>query len=70
MHRLTINSDSIRSVGYDPETQVLEVEFNNSGLYKYFDVPDDVYTSLMRANSKGAYMNDCIKDRFDYKKLR
>jgi hypothetical protein len=70
MERQRVRSESIRSVGYDPEKHTLEIEFTNSGLYKYFDVPDTVYTSLMRARSKGAYVNDYVRDRFDYKKLR
>lgn len=70
MDRQRIRSESIRSIGYDPETHTLEIEFNNSGLYKYFDVPDTVYASLMHSRSKGAYVNDYVRDRFDYKKLR
>jgi hypothetical protein len=70
VQRHHVSSESIRSVGYDPETQMLEVEFNNSGLYRYFGVPDLVYADLMRARSKGAYLNDFVKDRFDHKKIR
>jgi hypothetical protein len=70
MERQSVNSESIRSVGYDPEKHTLEIEFNNSSLYKYFDVPDSIYIALMRARSKGAYVNDCVRDRFDCKKIR
>lgn len=69
MERERVTSRSIRSIGYDPETRTLEVEFNNDGLYKYFEVPDAVYTALLRASSKGAYMNDHVKDRFNHRKI-
>ncbi|HKQ29963.1 MAG TPA: KTSC domain-containing protein [Burkholderiales bacterium] len=70
MDRERVASESIRSVGYDPETRTLEVEFNNNSRYKYFDVPDAVYVALMRAASKGTYINRHIKDFFDYKKIQ
>ena len=70
MERQPVKSESIRSIGYDPDTHTLEIEFNNSGLYRYFDVPESVYTELMRTPSKGTYMNDHVRDRFGHKKLR
>jgi len=39
MLRMSVSSSNISSVGYDPKTQTLEVEFHNGGVYQYFNVP-------------------------------
>lgn len=50
------------SIGY--EKNVLEVRFNNGGLYQYRDVPETVLASLMRAESKGRFFNQNIRGRY------
>jgi hypothetical protein len=57
----------IASVGYDRQEKVLEVEFVKNGyVYEYYDVPNDEYQNLMKADSKGSYMRDCIIDHYGY----
>ena len=34
-----VRSSALRSVGYDQEQRVLEIEFTNGAVYRYFDVP-------------------------------
>jgi hypothetical protein len=68
--RQRVASRSIRSIGYDPTNRILEVEFNNSGVYRYFDVPSSIHTALLTSPSKGGYVNDHVKDRFDHRKIR
>ena len=70
MERQHVNSTNVRSIGYDATTGTLEVEFNTDGLYLYSGVPEAVYSALMRASSKGRYLNDHIKDRYQCRKLR
>jgi hypothetical protein len=60
MERETVESTMIASVGYDPETKTLEVEFQDGGIWQYKDVPDEEYRALMDADSKGGHMNDSI----------
>lgn len=50
-----VNSSNIRSVGYDPDTETLEVTFKPAKTYVYSRVPARVYKALMDARSKGAY---------------
>lgn len=47
MKRQSVSSSNLRSVGYDPETKTLEVEFQNGSVYQYFNVPPQVYKGLM-----------------------
>ncbi len=58
-----MSSSNLRSVGYDPVTSTLEVEFHTGGVYEYRRVPVQVHDGLMRAGSKGEYFHDNIRDR-------
>lgn len=70
MERRVVSSSNVRSVGYDAGAGALEVEFNNGGLYQYLHVPEAVYSALMRAPSIGAYLNENVKDRYSYQRVR
>ena len=69
MKRVSVESSSIASVGYDPEISTLEVEFRNTGCYQYFAVPHHILENLMEAESKGAYLNAHIKTRFPSRRI-
>jgi hypothetical protein len=64
MRRSRVESSAIRSVGYERETAMLEVEFTSDRVYRYFAVPPSVYEGLLNAQSAGAYFNRCIRDRY------
>jgi hypothetical protein len=64
MRRLSVESSAIASVGYDPRTRTLEVEFAGGGVYRYLGVPPREHETLMRADSLGAYVNRRIKPRY------
>jgi len=70
MVRTSVRSSNIRSVGYDPASRTLEVEFQSEGVYQYSSVPENVYQGLMQAASKGSYFHDHIKDRYLCKQVR
>lgn len=69
MQRVTVVSSNIDSVGYDSSNNILEVEFLNGGLYHYFNVPSNIHSSLMSANSHGTFLNDNVKGNYTYKKI-
>ncbi len=60
----------LRSVGYDPTTRTLEAEFTSGAVYRYHDVPTEVYDGLMVADSHGQYFNALIRDCYRYDRLR
>lgn len=64
MHRLSVESSAIESVGYDPRSRTLEVEYVSGGVYRYLGVPPREHETLMRADSLGAYVNRSIKPRY------
>lgn len=61
---IPVDSSMIQAVGYDPETQILEVLFNSGQTYHYEGVPPKVHKELMEADSKGRYMRDAIIDMY------
>ncbi len=67
MKRTPVHSSMIASVGYDQQEKILEVEFVHNGLiYEYFDVPFTEYHNLMKAASKGNYLQKCIASTYGY----
>ncbi len=61
MFRMPVQSSNLSSVGYDPDTQILEIEFNSGSIYQYNRVPEYVYQGLLSAPSKGQYFDQYIK---------
>lgn len=66
MERKPVSSSNVESVGYDDDTQTLEVEFKNGALYQYFDVPENIYCGLLQADSVGGYLAENIKGVYRY----
>jgi hypothetical protein len=66
MDRTPVASKTIRSVGYDADTGTLEVEFLNGGLYHYQNVHELDWKRLMRAESKGKFLNSFIKPIYKF----
>jgi hypothetical protein len=65
-----VQSSALARVSYDPETRTLCATFRDSGRsYAYQDVPQEIYDSLMAADSLGNYFNACIRDRFVFQEL-
>lgn len=69
MRRTPVESSSLASAGYDARTSILEVEFHNGTVYRYFEVPKRVFNALMNAPSKGSFFNFRIKGVYRYKKV-
>jgi hypothetical protein len=61
MDRLSVESSAIESVGYDPVSRTLEIEYAGGAVYRYFGVPQRAYELLLLADSRGAYVNRRIK---------
>lgn len=57
------------SVGYDPESQTLEIEFPAGRTYQYFEVPPSVHQWLMRASGKGGFFNRMIDGKFEFRRV-
>lgn len=67
MNMSHVISTNIDSVGYDGNT--LYIRFNNGSLYAYYNVPKNIYDSLMSANSHGKYFTAHVKWNYPYERL-
>ena len=67
MLRERVQSSHIASVGYDEEQQIMEIVFNDGRVYHYLEVPPERALSLLRAESKGRFLNSEIKPNFDHR---
>ena len=61
MDQESVTSSLLRSVGYDPDQQLLEVELQDGKVYWYTDVPEQTDERLMDADSLGRYFNQHIR---------
>jgi hypothetical protein len=77
MERTLVESSNVKSIGYDPLTYVMEVEFGRDAypgypfnrVYQYYGVPPEVHQSLMDATSHGKYLYENVAYEFTYKYL-
>ena len=63
MERASVASSNLISIGYDPASETLEVEFKG-GVYQYYNVPQFMYDQLMQAPSLGIFFNANIKNAY------
>ncbi|PUE56401.1 KTSC domain-containing protein [Limnohabitans sp. 2KL-17] len=69
MEMITISSSNIAAVGYDEDSQTLQVEFNNGTRYQYFDVPEQVFIELKNAGSPGGYFASSVKGVYRFSRV-
>jgi len=69
MLRHPVESSNLKSVGYDSERRVLEVEFVGGAVYQYDGVPPTVYAQLMSAASHGSYFSANIRNVYAFRKV-
>lgn len=63
------SSTNIAAGSYNDVTQELTITFVDGGVYKYFDVPYDVWLGLEQASSVGSYFHANIKSGFAYERI-
>ena len=69
MQRINVVSSSIKKIGYDEMTNILEIEFNSGSVYDYLNVPSEIHKELMNATSKGKYLHAYIEKVFRYQRI-
>jgi hypothetical protein len=62
--RQSVQSTAIAKVGYSKRHHILEIEFVNGAVYRYFDVPIVVYCDLMSSQSRAGFYNSNVKRRY------
>ena len=69
MHREPVSSSMIAAIGYDADTETLEVEFVSGSVYRYGGVSQDVNEEFRQAPSKGTYFNRHIKGAYPFEQV-
>ena len=67
---ILVNSTLLASVTYDVGEAILQLEFCDGAIYRYFAVPAAIHYGLLLADSKGSYFNRKIRSDFRYACLR
>jgi len=70
MERKEVESKLIRSIGYDTEKQMMEVEFTTTMIYEYRHFPEAVYNKILEARSIDNYFRDNIVNRYPYVRMK
>lgn len=69
MDRENVESSTILSIGYDNDSEILEVEFKKGDIYQYYNVPTVIYDGLMESTSKGQFLHVNIKNSFPFSRV-
>lgn len=64
MEREEIDSRAIRSIGYDPISETLEIEFRSGRVYAYEKVPSSVHAWLRKIRNKGGFVTRILEPKY------
>ncbi|MGY4539362.1 hypothetical protein ACVW0P_003796 [Mucilaginibacter sp. UYNi724] len=71
MRRRKVQSSALQSIGYDPEQQILELEFrDNGGVWQYFNFKPASYKKFVNAESLGNFFVTRIKGKYPEEKVQ
>ena len=61
--RKTLSSSRVKSAGYDPISNILEIEFQSNGtIYHYYNVPENEAKNFFSASSHGKYVEKLTRN--------
>jgi hypothetical protein len=69
MPRVRLRSSTLRSADYDRDARTMQLEFTSGEVYRYFEVPEERFRSLVGADSAGRYFASHIRDAFRYERV-
>jgi hypothetical protein len=67
---ITLNSSLLHAAQYQEQDLLLELEFRDGSIHRYFQVPGNTFEALLQAESKGAYFNLQIRKHFNSAKIK
>jgi len=66
IERKVVDSTSLVSMGYDPESKTLEIEFPKAAVYRYHDVSAEQFRALAEAPSIGTHFASYVRGKFPW----
>ena len=70
MERKKVSSGTIRAIGFDERSRVLEVEFSDGKVVQYSGVSAEIHRRLVNAPSIVSYFRDNIEESFTAKRMK
>ena len=67
MEMIKVDSSTINAISY--KNNILFVRFNNGGIYIYENVNEKLFEDFKNADSKGKFLNENIKNKYECSKL-
>jgi len=69
LEKQRVSSSTVLSIGYDRQTETLEIEFGSGRVYQYYGVPDNLHNEIMQTPSKGQFFNTYIRDQYPFSRV-
>ena len=63
-------STVISKINYDAATSTLRITFVSGMIYDYKNVPEEIYHALKTSGAKGIYLNQHIKGKYPFEKIK
>lgn len=70
MRKISVKSSNIKSIAYDKDKMLLEVEFHSGHTYQYIGVSEFKMALLAESKSPNAWLSDHIKGDSRIKYMR
>ena len=65
MRRIYIDSSVFKSVGYDRDEKILELEFRDNGdIWQYHNFPQLAYKKFINSESRGNFFTKLIRNKY------
>lgn len=69
IQRVPVHSSYVKSIGYDPASQVMHVEFDGGKVFHYDGVPPEAHLAFRNSDSIGKHFHANIKGKFSHKMI-
>lgn len=63
-------SSVVSTMSYDAVNATLRITFVSGRVYEYKNVPEEEYHRMKMSGSKGIYLNQHIKGRYSFEKIK
>jgi KTSC domain len=70
MHRIPVTSVDIAQIGYQEDSETLEIQFSRGEVCQYYTVPSGIYQELLKSPTKEEYYHTKIGQRFPCSRIR
>jgi hypothetical protein len=63
-------SSVVAAIKYDAHASTLRVTYVSGMVYDYKNVPEEVYQAMKISFSKGVFLNQYVKGKYEFEKIK